>query len=280
MMSILSKVKSAFRAASHLGATDQLSWKEWQQVVGSLLFEDDLERQQAVGIPLGRGALTFDATHDPDWRVYRGVFVKKEYGTDYSNCVVVDVGAHRGIFAAYALLEDCFAVLAYEPGPDNISFLKKNTASLKSERQQVRVYQQTVGAEAGTKTLFSYDQSWSHSLMERPDMTPISKTEIGQADFRSVLEQAVELAGDDRRIVVKIDAEGAEYDILENTPLDALAAIDELFVEVHTYVPKDPRRLVRRLEKGGLIRKGQHEISQEEHEVLRFTRDQSRPRPL
>ena len=278
MIGFFSRIKSAFKAVYHLGATDRISWQDRRQVVGRLLLGSAGERPKEVRIPLGQGVLAFDATHDPDWRVYRGVFVKKEYNTDYTDSVVVDVGAHRGIFAAFALLEGCFAVLAYEPGMDNIAFLKKNTERLAGRAQQVHVYQQTVGSERGTKTLFSYDQSWSHSLMERPDMTPVSKTEIRQVDFKSVLEQAVQLAGDKRRVIVKIDAEGAEYDILESSPPDALESIDELFVEVHTYAAEDPNQLARHLAKSGLVREGQHKISLTEHEVLYFTRERSRPK--
>lgn len=269
MNTAFAKAQGALEAACYLAATDALSWR----ACGAALYNFLLKRRDGnVSIPFERGPLVLEAAHRPDWQVYRGVFVKKEYAADYRDSVVIDVGAHRGIFSAFALREGCAALLAYEPGPDNFSFLEKNAERFAGAGQEVRARRQAVGAESGMRTFFTYDQSWSHSFVDRPDREAVAQTQVRQAGFGQVLSEAASLAGEDRRIIVKIDAEGAEYEMLQHPPASALAVIDELFVEVHDYAAGSPGALSRALAKSGLAQSAPHAGASGRHELLHFTR--------
>lgn len=253
MNDTLSRLKTAVRAIQYLGNTDMLSWKEKGVAIMKMLLKFASGRPGETGISFGRKTLVLDAFHVFDWRVYRDVFVRKEYATGYENSVVVDIGAHRGIYAAYAIQKDCAALLAYEPEPVNFAFLKRNAECFSSLSQKVHTHQQAVGAKAGNVSLFEYEQSWSHSLFERAGRTPVSKLEVRQEAFDEVLSKAAAI-GKGKRIIVKIDAEGAEYDILQNASREKLALIDELFVETHDYAAGDPSELIRHLSENGMVR--------------------------
>lgn len=214
-----------------------------------------------------------DASHTPDWRVFRGVFVRKDYATDYRDSVVVDVGAHRGLFAAFAMQEGCACVLAYEPDPINFSYLRRNTESLATSRQEVRIHPWAVGASSGTVQFYTYNESWSHSLVKRTDRTPVSTIEVSQVAFDQIMDTAVAVAQGRHHIIVKVDAEGAEYDILYHTSPKALARIDELFVETHTYATGTVDDLVNWLTESGLVRSTRIDESPGEHQLLHFIRE-------
>ena len=97
--------------------------------------------------------------------------------------------------------------------------------------------------------------------MKQLGMTPVSKAEIHLVNFRSVMKRAVQQADNDRQIIVVVNPEGAGYGITENTPLDVLVPIEELFVEVRACVSEDPYHLACHLATRELTREGQHEIS-------------------
>ncbi len=260
----------ALKGACYLAATDALTWPERAEAVRALAAQ--LYRgRRAVRLPFAGGRLLVDALHEPDWRVYRGVFVRKEYAADCRNSVVVDVGAHRGFFAAMALMRGCATLLAYEPEPVNLEFLRANVREMAGPGQQAHVHPEAVGMAGGTASFYAYDESWSHSVVERPDKQLVSSLEVDQTAFADVVEQAVVKARPGQRVIVKIDAEGIEYEVLMAASPETLAAIDELFVETHDYVEGSPAALAGRLAAEGL-RPAPQAASAGKHDVRHFVR--------
>lgn len=198
-------------------------------------------------VALRHGALRLDAAHGPDWRVFDEVFVWREYDVDLRGAAVVDVGAHRGLFAAYALLHGARHVVAYEPAAGNLPYLEATLSSFGPGR--TTVHARAVGAEGGVERLFTYDESWSHSVVHRPDRALVAEVEVDRAALADALREAAEQAD---RVVVKVDAEGAEYGLLLGTEPATLAPVDVLVAEVHGYADGRPESLVEHLEAAGL----------------------------
>ena len=90
--------------------------------------------------------------------------------------------------------------------------------------------------------------------------------------FSDILDEAAEVAGSDGRIIVKIDAEGAEYDLIMRTGQEHLARIDELFVETHAYAEGSTDDLVGRLENAGLPCIDRESLADGAYEVLHLQR--------
>lgn len=266
---MFSNLKYALQAVPHVAGAGGLSWRTRSRALLHLLREE----APPDGLRLGSRVLHFDLTHKPDWRVFRECFVKRAYATEYTDHVVIDIGAHRGLFSAFVLEEGCAAVLAYEPEPSNFAYLEKNLADFKRIGQKTTAYPFAVSSQQGTATFYVYDQSWSHSLLVRNDRTPVAELNVQQVDFESVISQAAALASGTRRILVKIDAEGIEYDILTKTPLSALMLIDELFVETHTYAEGSPQELAGHLARAGLRLSAPRREGKDEHSLLHFVSD-------
>lgn len=245
--------------------------KTWK-AISSILFSDVSSGSCVVDVPVEHGVVRIDALHRPDWRVFRGVFLERTYETDYSRSIVVDIGAHRGIFSAYALQAGCTALLAYEPEPNNFNFLCKNIELSLQHGQDASVFKQAVGRSAGNTELFVYDESWSHSTLERTDKALQGVISVAVVPFDDVIQEAYTTGGPTDRIIVKIDVEGGEYEILEGASVDALAHVDELFLETHFDSADKQEGLDNLLGKAGLHRVKGYDHSAGQHHLHRYSR--------
>jgi FkbM family methyltransferase len=140
---------------------------------------------------------------------------------------IIDIGAHKGVFSLYA---GCLAkegrVFSYEPHPSNYSFLQENLA--RNNAANTRAFNLAVWSEPGKTTLKISSSSLSHSLVLQTDS--LDTVEVPCTGLREIFEE--------NRIgrceFLKIDAEGAEYEILRATPVQTLARTDRIVAEVHT----------------------------------------------
>lgn len=268
----LSRTRTALLAASYLARTKALSPKERAAATLRLLKRWMRGSPTEAQVAFGPRELVFEAFHYPDWRVYRSVFVEREYATDYAGAVVVDIGAHRGLSAAFALLKGCSWLFAYEPEPANDSFLQRNARAFEGPEQKTDVQQQAVGVENGTVTFYSYSESWSHSTSPRADKTPTGTHQVEQVAFDDVIAQAAAAAGPAAPVIVKLDAEGIEYDVLHAASPETLRAVSELFVEVHDYAPGTRASLEQHLSGSGMRLLSTRQSPGGRHHVLHFGR--------
>jgi hypothetical protein len=94
-------------------------------VLRELLGKRPSSRQDPLKLPLRRtGSLFFNSREKADWYTFESIFAEHEYRTNYQGAVVIDVGAHRGMYSASALLHGAKAVLAYEPARENLQYLQ------------------------------------------------------------------------------------------------------------------------------------------------------------
>ncbi|OGS04752.1 MAG: hypothetical protein A3G41_02190 [Elusimicrobia bacterium RIFCSPLOWO2_12_FULL_59_9] len=139
--------------------------------------------------------------------------------------VIIDIGAHIGSFSVYAAQKALLGhIFSYEPDVASYQQLLKNVQA--NNLRNVSVFQEAVGGQAGMRTLYSaalnsaennfYWNSSRASVVECTTLTDIfKKNKIRRCDF------------------LKIDCEGAEYEIILNTPADILKQIKRICVECH-----------------------------------------------
>jgi len=144
--------------------------------------------------------------------------------------IVMDIGANAGYFSFFALSRFPDArVFAFEPLPANFRLLERQMTLNSSEN--LTCFPRAVAGEAGTVTL-SYDARDSFSTS-----ATVFKDTPGQPD--SVDVEAVTLHDVfteykiERCDLLKMDCEGAEYDILYRCLPEDLRRIDQIAMEVH-----------------------------------------------
>ena len=196
-----------------------------------------LRPRAAYALPLGAGTVYLSHDdHEIDWASFAFVAVDDAYAGDYRGAVVVDVGAHKGYYGAYALLHGARAVVSYEPERANFALLEQAAGATRGRGGAWHTRQSAVGAEHGEAELHLMGASWGHAL--HPPQA-FAEYEVGVERvrveaFRDVLAAAVDLAAG-ARVVVKVNIEGEECPTILGTPHDAWKGIDEAYVETHPW---------------------------------------------
>jgi len=210
----------------------------------------------AYPVPLGQTTIQLsDEDFEIDWKSFAFVAVDEAYAGDYTGAVVVDVGAHKGYYAAYALERGARAVVSYEPETGNFELLERAAAAYRARGGEWHTRQAAVGAEQGEAELHVMSASWGHAL-HPPDA--FAEYEVGVQRVRvealaDVLAEARSLAAG-ARLVVKVNIEGEECPVILGTPATAWDGVDEAYVETHPWASCGADELARHLESAGLSR--------------------------
>ena len=131
---------------------------------------------------------------------------------------VVDVGANVGAFAVLAGSSGA-RVEAYEPHPDTFAYLERNTADL-----GVRCVQAAIVGVAPA--------SGSVGLETDPASDTRHRVRHGGIQMRAVaLTEAIGEGCD----LLKLDCEGSEFELLQETGADAWARVRRVACEVHPW---------------------------------------------
>lgn len=154
------------------------------------------------------------------------VFIRKHYGEFSGRNIIVDIGANIGTFALYAASIDNQArIICYEPMDDNYSLLRRNIEANGLETR-VLTYKVAVAAERGLREICR-NRSTMHSFIFSGE--PGNTAVVTCLTLQDVLEtnnlESIDL--------LKMNCEGAEYEVLYSTPDDTLRRIKEIRMEYH-----------------------------------------------
>jgi FkbM family methyltransferase len=223
--------------------------------VGLLLAQGRRTIRPAHAYATRYGNGTIFLSHDDfdiDLRSLAFVVVDEPYRTDYAGAVVLDLGAHKGYYGAYALDRGARSVLSFEPERANLELLERAAASFGRDVWQVR--DAAIGPARATAELHVMGASWGHAL-DPPES--FSRHEVGMQSVRvDALSDVLSEAGASKdarsRLVVKLNVEGAECDAVLGTPPSAWSEVDEVFVETHPWARCGADELSAHLAAGGL----------------------------
>lgn len=166
--------------------------------------------------------------------------------------VVIDVGGNIGTFALHAAQRARRGtVFTFEPNSENYDLLLQNI-KLNNATNIVPARAALSGTPGRLKLFTNRGGGGFHSVLQG--------RAVDQTDFETVDTLALRDVFDDHAIercgFLKLDCEGAEYDILENLPDEYFARIDKLIMEYHVNGlaeedHADADRLAARLERLG-----------------------------
>jgi FkbM family methyltransferase len=184
-------------------------------------------------VPLKDGSIVRMRSDTHDRHVFHRIFARDQYRLDGiapgSLDTVVDIGAHIGSFAL-RVAPLARRVVAYEPTPDTYGFLSGNV----STHPHVKAFPLAVAGEVGTMTLH---------IGVTPDRNTLFKNDPRSTTSVTVktttLEEVFRENTIDRCDLLKLDCEGAEYDILYKAPDDLWSRIHRTVIEYH---PVEPAR--------------------------------------
>ncbi len=148
----------------------------------------------------------------------------KEFDIE-KNDIVVDIGANIGVFSVFA---SYFAkngtVYAFEPEPESFELLRENAES--NNMSNIRLINKAVSARSGKRDFYvGRPGSGGHTFC-RIKGRKITVQTISLEDFFKRYELP-------KLDFLKMDCEGAEYEILFNCPRTTLAKIKKISMEYH-----------------------------------------------
>ncbi len=214
---------------------------------GLLMFRDwplwlahrfGLLKRSDVGTFRMRNGLTFTldfSRNNPG--VFQEVWLMDLYEKYYaikSGDTVIDIGASIGAFSVLAASRGA-SVYAYEPTPRSFELLKQNVALYSN----VKIFNLAVSGKRGSVTLEEAPggdegNTMLNSASTRPHFSASAIT----------LADVFKENGIRRCDLLKIDCEGAEAEILEQTPQEIFERVENIAMEYH----KNAGRLIELLQ--------------------------------
>jgi FkbM family methyltransferase len=143
---------------------------------------------------------------------------------------IVDIGANIGAFTLQALDRADVQVHAYEPNPRTLSVLRRNLAA-NALTGRVALHEEAVGRGGQPLSLNTSGPSLTSSCYTQAPHSAITVPSVG---FDTVVARANGAIS-----LVKIDAEGAEVDILAGASREALRAVPRMVLECHDWLVAD-----------------------------------------
>ena len=151
-----------------------------------------------------------------DAMTFREVLHDEEYkGLVQPGDNVLDIGAHIGIFAQYAIENGAAVVMCYEPQPDNFGYLKENVGKM----ENVFAVEAAVG-KRGTITVYGFGMNAGiipRRGRHRYDVASVTLGGLLYGDFN----------------VMKMDIEGGEFGALATATIKELSTLDRAAIEYH-----------------------------------------------
>ncbi len=154
------------------------------------------------------------------------VFIRRDYGNIENPGVIVDIGANIGVFSIYAATEaKDAAVYAFEPVQSNYDLLIQNIGN-NALNDRIRAFKLGIASKAGTRKI-RLSSCTMHSLVD--DDTARKTDDIDCITLADIIQEN-RLPKID---LLKMNCEGAEYEILYATGRDCFEKISDIRLEYH-----------------------------------------------
>ena len=143
---------------------------------------------------------------------------------------VVDVGANVGVFTVWAAKRlGAARIVAIEPSPEMVRALGANLA--RNRIEQATVLEVALGGEPGESTLYRRAAGALDTLFDRDNYG--SRFQTVASVTVTTLDDIFSTCEIDVCDLLKLDCEGAEYEILFNASGSTLAKIRHIAAEYH-----------------------------------------------
>jgi len=205
------------------------------------------------------------------------IFLNEEYGSVPDRSVVLDLGANIGVFTVYAVTSGPeVRVYAYEPWPE-FGVLLLDNVRLNRKDEAVCFFDRAVASESGIRTL----DLGGGSTFFFPTFIGASELRSGSVQARTItLEEIIDSNQLSQVDFLKMDCEGAEYEILYSTRSSYLQRIRQIRMEYHN-IDEGERQveaLKRFLSGNGFVLRHQHATSATNGTIWVERREERAPR--
>lgn len=211
-------------------------------------------------LALGPQKFTVYSRDDTDDSVIFEVLKSQEYRRvkpilTQASSAVIDIGAHIGTFVLYARsLNARVPIYAFEPLEANYSLLKTHVRE--NHLAEVTTSQVAISGTPGEVRLSVSTNNHNNALGD-----PLGDTKNGEQKVQALtLDRIFSKYRINQCDLLKIDCEGAEYDIFEQTSPETFGRIHAIVMEYHEHQGRSHKELVDLLSSQGFTLR-HHEAS-------------------
>ncbi len=168
---------------------------------------------------------------DADNSVFEEIFIDRDYNIvddkiKNAKSLIIDIGAHIGCFSIYtATLNPDVKILAFEPDENNYKLLKENL--LLNHSKNVQPKNLAVAGKEEVRTLNISGDSHNHSFYNTENK--VSEKKIQTTTIQKILRNHPKVD------LIKIDCEGAEFEILRNLTEEEFSKTESIYIEFHEF---------------------------------------------
>ena len=190
-----------------------------------------LKGKYPLVVPLrGGGHLTLHSRAEV--RVFWHIFVRSCYHLPAAPRTIIDAGGNVGLFAVWAARRNPDAAIhSFEPSPETFERMERNLESAGVTRRVNRL-RYGLAATAGTHLLDASGPSPDRQMV----LTSVARANVTEINCITLTE-AIDSIGGPSVDFLKMDIEGAEWEVLLTTPVAHLARIRQMQVEYHAVNP-------------------------------------------
>jgi len=221
---------------------------------GSIVFYPIGRRWNGTNrLKLRNGITLVAPREEPLLSLFEEVWVKRYYAppgyTIAAGEVIIDIGAHVGTFTVWAASANRQArVIAVEPFGPNLRYLRQNVAA--NRLANVTILEACCGGTEGTVELQARGPAARNTIYCSDNYGSIFRA-IAQVHVVT-LDRIFSEQGIEHCDLLKLDCEGAEYDILYAASETTLARIRRIAMEYHVGMNQHrPELLAAKLEQCG-----------------------------
>lgn len=217
MNSIITKIKILIKATNVFK-----NWYLYPLVYFSIIKRDYVIFETYSGLKIKL------RTRSTDLMALTNVWLVEEYSRSNfrinTNDVIIDIGAHIGLFTLYAS-QYCKngTIFCFEPVDENYDILVDNITQ--NNLKNVKPFKSAVSKSESTITIYRNKDEAGHSMF--------SFTSHALKVDSISLKKIIDKNSINQCNLIKIDCEGAEYEIIESLPLEYLKKISKLIIEYH-----------------------------------------------
>ncbi|MDD5529745.1 MAG: FkbM family methyltransferase [bacterium] len=206
-----------------------LKYKNWKNII------QDIEKEKDCNEIIFRDGIRISTPKNTFY--FRGIIEKIFFNNIYTpsgfsignNDIIVDIGAHIGVFTLFAARKTKNMVYAFEPFNENFEFLNNNIHT--NKLHNVVTYNKAITDKTGTEKLFLSESSEGHFIFNNYENKKLYKN-VSSISLQYIIDNII-----DKRFkqidFLKLDCEGAEGLILSSTPEDYLLRIKKIVMEFH-----------------------------------------------
>jgi FkbM family methyltransferase len=180
---------------------------------------------------------------------YNEMFVERKYDCYNLNNldVVLDIGANNGLFSLLMLNDGCKKIYAFEPNQEsliNLKHLFRNTDKVVSVEKAVYTKDEPLEFFIDPNNTTIGSVSEQHLLSNG---TSVQKIVVPAVSLKTFIKEN----NLDRISLVKMDIEGAEYEIIHNLEDEIFDKVDRFLIEYHENTDNRVVKLIDKLKSKG-----------------------------